>query len=85
MFRGTVAAQDLDEGDPSVLEPFQKMLQFALEPLLLYTDPMTDHSGQCLLYFTACPTASAAACFTTSALPLTKMIHAIVVYVGKPS
>ena len=37
--------QDLDEGDPGVLEPFQKMLQFALEPLLLYVDPIAEQPG----------------------------------------
>ena len=38
-------SQDLDEDDPGVLEPFQKMLQFALEPLLLYVDPAADQPG----------------------------------------
>lgn len=45
--------QDLDEGDPGVLEPFQKMLQFALEPLLLYVDPIADQPGSAVL--PACP------------------------------
>ncbi|DBA83186.1 TPA: hypothetical protein ACH3X2_006702 [Trebouxia sp. C0005] len=40
--------EDLDEGDPSVLEPFQKMLQFALQPLLLYIDPIADQLGSVL-------------------------------------
>jgi len=44
--------QDLEEGDASVLEPFQKMLQFALEPLLLYVDPIADQSGRLVHY---CP------------------------------
>ena len=39
-------SQDLDEDDSSVLEPFQKMLQFALEPLLLNIDPVADQPGQ---------------------------------------
>ena len=38
--------QDLEENAPSVLEPFQKMLQFALEPLLLYVDPVADQPGE---------------------------------------
>lgn len=42
---GTTWVQDLEEDDPSVLEPFQKMLQFALEPLLLYVDPIADQPG----------------------------------------
>ena len=43
--------QDLDEDDPGVLEPFQKMLQFALEPLLLYVDPVADQpGGACMLH-----------------------------------
>jgi len=32
-----------------VLEPFQKMLQFALQPLLLYVDPIADQPGDALL------------------------------------
>ncbi|DBA74057.1 TPA: hypothetical protein ACH3X1_010871 [Trebouxia sp. C0004] len=40
--------EDLDEGDLSVLEPFQKMLQFALQPLLLYVDPIADQPGSVL-------------------------------------
>ena len=42
---GATCMQDLEEDDPSVLEPFQKMLQFALEPLLLYVDPIADQPG----------------------------------------
>ena len=32
-----------------MLEPFQKMLQFALQPLLLYIDPIADQLGDALL------------------------------------
>ncbi len=32
-----------------MLEPFQKMLQFALQPLLLYVDPIADQPGDVLL------------------------------------
>ena len=32
-----------------MLEPFQKMLQFALQPLLLYVDPIADQPGDALL------------------------------------
>ncbi len=31
------------------MEPFQKMLQFALQPLLLYVDPIADQPGDVLL------------------------------------
>lgn len=50
-------SQDLDEDDSGVLEPFQKMLQFALEPLLLYVDPVADQPGQiCMLHDTSTAT-----------------------------
>lgn len=51
MVLDTCHSQDLDEDDPGVLEPFQKMLQFALEPLLLYVDPVADQpGGGCMLH-----------------------------------
>ena len=73
---GTTWVQDLEEDDPSVLEPFQKMLQFALEPLLLYVDPIADQPGEVCCCSLPCGCSSVMmSCFYPLRLPGSHVVH----------